>query len=138
MLSTTDLIKESIKSTPLLPDTAELAQYSPRKEEIKRDADSITITSAYSFNSGEVIDADVVENYSGGTLALGYDINLYPAGISITHGFVREMKIEKYNLDEFIGILSNKEADNLKKGIKSFRKQFNDDIGERNKLLFGE
>ncbi len=129
---------ESIKSMSLLPDTAELARHSPRKEEIKRDADSVTITSAYSFNSGEVIDTDAVENYSSGALAFGYGINLYPVGISITHGFVREMKVEKYNLDEFIGILSDEEAANLKKGIKSFRKQFNDDIGERNKLLFGE
>ena len=32
----------------------------------------------------------------------------------------------------------NEEADILKKGIKSFKKQFDDDIGERNKLLLGE
>ncbi len=131
---------ESIKSAPLLPVTAELAQYSPRKVDIKKDdiAGSITITSAYSFNSGDI---DIGDRSSGAALA-GYGINLCPVGMSITFGYgiapVKDAIIEKYNLDEFIGILSDEEADKMRKGIKLFRENLDDELTNRKKLLFGE
>lgn len=46
--------------------------------------------------------------------------------------------VEKYNLDDFIGILSDEEAEKIRKGINLFRKEFDDDLADRNKLLFGE
>lgn len=47
-------------------------------------------------------------------------------------------EVKKYNLDEFIGMLSDEEAEQKIRDIKMFRKQFDDDFTSRNKILFGE
>ena len=127
---------EAIKITPLLSDTAELAQYPPTKKE---EADK-SLTVDYTFNSSEVSGST---NYFSGSMAvLDYPITLTPRVLRIGgFGVVlpdTEERVEKYNLDEFIGILSDEEAEKMKKGIKLFRKKFFDDLNSRNKLLFGE
>lgn len=127
---------EAIKISPLLSDTAELAQYSPTKKE---EADK-SLTIDYTFNSAEI--SSNADYFSGSAAALDYPITLTPRVLRIGgFGIVwpgTEERIEKYNLDEFIGILSDEEAESMKKGIKLFREQFDDDLNERNKLLFGE
>ena len=127
---------EAIKITPLLSDTAELAQYPPTKKE---EADK-SLTVDYTFNSSEVSGST---NYFSGSMAvLDYPITLTPRVLRIGGFGVglpdTEERVEKYNLDEFIGILSDEEAEKMKKGIKLFRKQLDDDLNSRNKLLFGE
>jgi len=127
---------EAIKITPLLSDTAELAQYPPTKKE---EADK-SLTVDYTFNSSEI--TGNVDYFSGSMSVLNYPITLTPRILRIGGFGVAlpdlEEKIEKYNLDEFIGILSDEEAEKMKKGINLFRKQFDDDLNDRNKLLFGE
>jgi len=40
--------------------------------------------------------------------------------------------------EEFIGILTNEEAREIKERINLFKKSFDDDLARRNKILFGE
>lgn len=127
---------EAINITPLLSDTAELAQYPLTKKE---EADK-SLTVDYTFNSSEV--GGGTDYFSGSMAVLDYPITLTPRVLRIGgFGVVLpgiEERVEKYNLDEFIGILSDEEAEKMKKGIKLFRKHFDDDLNDRNKLLFGE
>jgi len=38
--------------------------------------------------------------------------------------------------ESFIGMLTNEEADEMRKKLKIFKKRFNDDFARRNKILF--
>lgn len=118
-----------IKSTPLLPATAELAQHSPKKEDLKIDEakNTISIISDYQFDSGEIIET---ENYSSAAVfALPtFDLTLTPTHLDI----FEETK------NNFIGVLSENEAENMKRELILYREKFDNDLARRNKILFGE
>ncbi len=40
--------------------------------------------------------------------------------------------------ESFIGMLTNKEAEEIKKSINLFKKSFDNDLAKRNKILFGQ
>jgi len=124
----------AIKSTPLLPETAGLAEISPRKEETRKDkVTKITeITSSYLFNS-----SDIVSNGMGfsGTSVADFGITLNPISLNI---FVHDIEtLDKYR-DSFIGSISDEEAAKMEKEVSLFKKRFDDDLNRRNKILFGE
>lgn len=40
--------------------------------------------------------------------------------------------------DSFIGMLSNDEANRIKRKVRLFKRRFDDDLARRNKILFGQ
>ncbi|MFA4998789.1 MAG: hypothetical protein WC514_02105 [Candidatus Paceibacterota bacterium] len=123
-----------IKSTPLLPKTAELEQFFPSKENFEKneDAKETVITSDYFFNSSDVqIDSS---QFFGGTIT-GLEITLNPTRLGIFFPSAEETKLAQ---DGFIGIISDEEAKEMKEEVGLFKKKFDDDLTTRNKILFGE
>ena len=124
----------AIKSTTLLPETAGLAEMSPRKEDTyKNEETRITeITSNYLFNSRDILGDST--GFSGSSVA-DFGIMLNPISLNI---FVHDMETLISPRDSFVGSISNEEAEKMEKGVSLFMKRFDDDLTRRNKILFGE
>ena len=116
-----------IKSATLLPETAGLAEISPRKENKREDEEAgvTEIISDYLFSSGDF------ESGGGISGATTFDF-----GVALTPNHMEISLGKKY--DSFIGSISDEEADEMKKKISSFKKRLDDDLARRNKILFGE
>ena len=56
--------------------------------------------------------------------------------LSLNFWMTRE-SYPKYFHDGFIGILTDKEVESMKKDLKLFKKRFNDDFARKNEILFG-
>ena len=124
----------AIKSTPLLPETAGLAEISPSKEDTrKNEVTRVTeIASNYLFNSRDIVSDGM--GFSGTSVA-DFGITLNPISLNI---FVHDVEtLNKYR-DSFIGSISEEEAAKMEKDISLFKKRFDDDLTRRNKILFGE
>ena len=124
----------AIKSTTLLPETAGLAEISPRKEDThKNEKTRITeITSDYLFNSRDILGDNT--GFSGSSVA-DFGIMLNPVSLNI---FVHDVETLIRPRDSFIGMLEPGEADRMKEKVALFKKRFDDDLARRNKILFGE
>lgn len=124
----------AIKSTTLLPETAGLAEISPRKEDTRKNEETrITeITSDYLFNSRDILGDNA--GFSGSSVA-DFGIMLNPVSLNI---FVHDVETLIRPRDSFIGSISNEEAEKMEKEVSLFKKRFDDDLTRRNKILFGE
>jgi hypothetical protein len=124
----------AIKSTTLLPETAGLAEISPRKEDTRKNEETrITeITSNYLFNSRDILGNSI--GFSGSSVA-DFGIMLNPVSLNI---FVHDVETLGRPHNSFIGSISDEEAERMEKEVSLFKKRFDDDLTRRNKILFGE
>lgn len=112
--------KELIKKIPLLPETA-----------IRRGG---YYDYSVDMRSGAL---DIVFNFDlEGVNVEKYFINEPAIEVWKKPLIGEEMTIEKYNLDEFIGILTEREGEKMKKEMKLFRKKFDESISKRSKKIF--
>ena len=124
----------AIKSTTLLPETAGLADISPRKEDTRKNEETrvTEITSNYLFNSRDIVSDGV--GFSGTSVA-DFRITLTPIDLNI---FIHDVETLGRPRDSFIGSISDEEAEKMEKEVSLFKKRFDDDLTRRNKILFGE
>lgn len=96
-----------------------------------------------------VVSAVGIGNFNCGFAGALFPINIPSSAISsasmsimlkepVIFGPLVDVGVRRNNLGKFIGMLSEPEAEAMKKEVKLFRKEFGNDIDERGEILFGK
>lgn len=96
-----------------------------------------TLNSYTTKNTGKMLEVDPLSLIN----ILVKDESNSAASFSIPNSWILRFEppvvLEENYRDRFIGILTDEEAESMKKDLRLFKKRFNDDFARKNEILFG-